>query len=44
MYRVIQLDDFEGHELKLSSNSDQFRVFALHLRGIRRGAAPPVSA
>ncbi|MYB48289.1 MAG: redoxin domain-containing protein [Dehalococcoidia bacterium] len=28
MYRVIQLDDFEGHELKLSSNSDQFRVFA----------------
>ena len=28
MYRVIQLDDFEGHELKLSSNSDQFSVFA----------------
>ena len=28
MYRVIQLDDFEGHELKLSSKSDQFRVFA----------------
>lgn len=28
MYRVIQLDDFEGYELKLSSNSDQFRVFA----------------
>ena len=28
MYRLIQLDDFEGHELKLSSNSDQFRVFA----------------
>ncbi len=28
MYRIIQLDNFEGHELKLSSNSDQFRVFA----------------
>ena len=28
MYRIIQLDDFEGHELKLSSNSDQFSVFA----------------
>ena len=28
MYRIIQLDDFDGHELKLSSNSDQFRVFA----------------
>ena len=28
MYRIIQLDDFEGHELKLASNSDQFSVFA----------------
>ena len=28
MYRLIQLDDFEGHELKLSSNSDHFSVFA----------------
>lgn len=28
MYRIIQLDDFEGHELKLSSNSDQLSVFA----------------
>lgn len=28
MYRIIQLDDFEGHELKLTSNSDRFNVFA----------------
>ncbi len=28
MYRLIALPEFEGHELKLSSNSNDFSVFA----------------
>ena len=29
MYRVVELPEYDGLELRLSSNSDQFRVFAL---------------
>ena len=28
MYRVVELPEYNGLELKLSSNSDEFRVFA----------------
>ena len=28
MYRLINLPEFEGHELKISSNSSEFEVFA----------------
>ena len=43
MYRIIQLDDFDGHELKLSSNSDQFRVFAYTFVGLRRDPTPSIA-
>jgi thiol-disulfide isomerase/thioredoxin len=39
MYRIIQLDDFESHELKLTSNSDLFSVFA-YTFGAYIGAQP----
>ena len=28
MYRVVELPEYNGMELKLSSNSDEFSVFA----------------
>jgi hypothetical protein len=37
MYRVVELPEYDSLELRLSSNSDQFRVFALTFGSYARG-------
>lgn len=37
MYEVVALPEFGGHELKLSSNSDRFGLFAMAFGAYSQG-------
>lgn len=41
MYNIVNLSEFSGHELKLSSNSDEFSLFAYTFGGYAGGEPAP---